>query len=199
MAETRTETKKSASGLPEPSSALASSAEDKPAVASPVGEGGPPIYMRALLGFAGLTLLVGFGFPWIRIPERPGEAEGEVIAAHWANGIDLLSEGNLGGTPALILLVVPILGVLLSAAAFMGFRWSGHGAIGVASSLLLYGLWVVLRLFVEHTGLGLWITVGGTFVTLLLGVIALMLGRARSQRAPAKAAPDATAAAPAKK
>lgn len=193
MAETKTEPKSTDAKLPSPKSELApvAPAERKPG--KPSSEAGPPIYMRALLGFAGLSLLVGFGLDWIRIPERvDGE---ETIAAHWVNGIGLLGESSLGGMPAAVLLVVPLLGVLLSASAFMGFRWAGHLAVGIATSLFLYGLWIVLRLFVEGTGLGLWITVGGAFVTLLLGVIALMLGRARSQSAPAKAAPVADTAA----
>lgn len=186
VAETKTEPKTTGGKLPEPKDELARSGEGSDGekrTEKGSGEAGPPIYMRALLGFAGLSLLVGFGLDWIRIPERVVEGE-ETVAAHWASGIALLSEANLGGMPAAVLLVVPILGVLLSAAAFMGFRWAGHLAVGIASSLLLYGLWVVLRLFVEHTGLGLWVTVGGTFITLLLGVIALMLGRARGQKAP---------------
>jgi hypothetical protein len=155
----------------------------------------PPMLMRALIGTSGLTLLVGFFLPWIRIPERPpAEEGGEVIAAHMVNGLQLISEGNIGGAPPAFLLLVPILGALLSAAAFMGFRWAGHVAIGIASLLLLFGLWVMLTLFVQHTDLGLWITVGSTFISLLLGVITLLWRRDRG----AKAAPKPAAPAPAK-
>ncbi len=134
--------------------------------------GGPPLALRALVGFSGLSLLVGFFLPWFRV---------EADAEH-ASGLTLMLSDSVGGTPAMLLVAVPILGVLISAAAFMGFRWTAHGAIGVASLLLAYGLWVLLRLFVEHTALGLWIVVGGAFITLLLGVVTLMWSRERAPK-----------------
>lgn len=203
MAETKTEAKSEAR-KPGPASAdakadLALAEGGKAGEAgvrpSPASDGGPNMLMRALMGFSGLSLLVGFFLPWVRIPERPGDGEGAAaIAAHMASGLDLLSEAGIGGAPAALLLVVPILGTLLSAAAFMGFRWAGHVAIGVAASLLLFGLWVVLRLFVEHTDLGLWVTVGGTFITLLLGVITILWTRDRKGKAAAPRNPPPDAA-----
>jgi hypothetical protein len=143
--------------------------------------GGPPLGLRALVGFSGLSLLVGFFLPWFRV---------EADATEYASGLTLMMGDNVGGTPAMLLIAVPILGVLTSAAAFMGFRWTAHGAIGVAALLLAYGLWVLLRLFVEHTALGLWVVVGGAFITLLLGVVTLMWSRERSPKV-AKTEPSA--------
>jgi hypothetical protein len=145
-----------------------------PATPAPTGAalaftGGPPMGFRALVGFSGLSLLVGFFLPWFR-----AAAEGE-----HQSGLTMMLGDDVGGTPAMLLVAVPILGVLLSAAAFMGFRWTAHSAIGVASLLLAYGLWVLLRLFVEHTALGLWVVVGGAFITLLLGVVTLLYTRDR--------------------
>lgn len=135
--------------------------------------GGPPLALRALVGFSGLSLLIGFFLPWFRVD---ADAEG------YASGLTLMMGDHVGGTPAMLLVAVPILGVLISAAAFMGFRWTAHGAIGVAALLLAYGLWVLLRLFVEHTALGLWVVVGGAFITLLLGVVTLMWSRERAPK-----------------
>jgi hypothetical protein len=145
--------------------------------------GGPPLPLRALLGFAGLALLVGFFLPWFR-----AAAEGE-----HESGMTMMLGAPVAGTPAIALVAVPVLGALLSAAAFMGLRWTAHVAIGVAASLLGFGLWVLVRLFVEHTAIGLWLAVGGAFVILLLGVVSLILAR---DRAPKK--DEAAASAPEK-
>lgn len=134
--------------------------------------GGPPMGLRALVGFSGLSLLVGFFLPWFR-----AEAEGE-----HDSGMTMMLGEAIGGTPAIVLVAVPILGVLLSALAFMGFRWTAHAAIGVAAALLAFGLWILLQLFVEHTALGLWVVVGGTFITLLLGVSTLLYSRDRATK-----------------
>jgi hypothetical protein len=141
--------------------------------------GGPPLGLRALVGFSGLSLLVGFFLPWFRL---------DATADEYASGLTLMTGESVGGTPPMLLVAVPILGVLISAAAFMGFRWTAHGAIGVAALLMAYGLWVLLRLFVEHTALGLWVVVGGAFITLLLGVVTLMWSRERAPKV-AKAEP----------
>lgn len=134
--------------------------------------GGPPMGLRALVGFSGLSLLVGFFLPWFR-----AAAEGE-----HDSGMTMMLGEPMGGTPAIILVAVPILGVLLSALAFMGFRWTAHAAIAVASLLLAFGLWILLQLFVEHTALGLWVVVGGTFITLLLGISTLLYSRDRATK-----------------
>ena len=134
--------------------------------------GGPPMGLRALVGFAGLSLLVGFFLPWFR-----AAAEGE-----HDSGMTMMLGEPMGSTPAIVLVAVPILGVLLSALAFMGFRWTAHAAIGVSAALLAFGLWILLQLFVEHTALGLWVVVGGTFITLLLGISTLLYSRDRATK-----------------
>jgi hypothetical protein len=47
----------------------------------------------------------------------------------------------------------------------------------VAVALVGYSLYVLLQMFVQHTAMGLWVVSGGTFITLLLGVITWMLMR----------------------
>jgi hypothetical protein len=133
----------------------------------------PHIVMRALLGFAGLSLLVGFFLPWVRIP---GALDGST-EARFQNGLDLLQAHDVQGTSSWIVLVVPILGALLSAASFMGFRYAAQTAIVVSVSMLAYGLYVLASMFMQFTAYGLWTVAGGTFIILLLGIAAYVLGR----------------------
>lgn len=134
----------------------------------------PHIVMRALLGFSGLSLLVGFFLPWVRYPATTGE---HATPEHFQNGLDLMLADDIQGTASMAILLVPILGALLSAASFMGFRYAAQTAIGVAVGMLAYGLYVLGSMFVQFTGYGLWTVAGGTFVILLLGVITYMLAK----------------------
>ena len=133
------------------------------------------IALRVLIGFGGLALLVGFFLPWLNV-SVPG-AEGAPATLQAQSGLTLATSGDLVGTPAPLLFLVPALGVALTATAFMGFKWSAQVAVGVAVSLIGYSLYVLLQMFVQHTALGLWIVSGSVFLILLLGVVAWMTGR----------------------
>lgn len=138
----------------------------------------PHIVMRALLGFAGLSLLVGFFLPWVRYPAVEATDTQAAVPEHFQSGLDLLTTWpDIQGTAPIAVLLVPILGALLSAASFMGFRYAGHTAMAVAVGMLGYGLYVLGSMFIQFTGYGLWTIAGGTFVILLLGVATYMLGR----------------------
>ena len=138
----------------------------------------PHIVMRALLGFSGLSLLVGFFLPWVRYPATEAVGDTAAVPEHFQNGLDLLTTWeSVEGTPPVAILIVPILGALLSAASFMGFRYAGQTAIAVAVGMLAYGLYVLGSMFVQFTGYGLWTVAVGTFVILLLGVATYVMGR----------------------
>jgi hypothetical protein len=145
------------------------------------------IGLRVVIGFAGLSLLVGFFLPWLN---RASTAEGAAPGAMEAvTGLSLATSGELAGSPSMLLFLIPTLGIALSATAFMGFKYSGQVAVGIAVALIGYSLYVLLQMFVQHTALGLWVVSGGTFVILLLGVIAWMTGR---DRKPVAAIPSDT-------
>jgi hypothetical protein len=133
----------------------------------------PHVVMRALLGFSGLSLLVGFFLPWVRVPAAEDGSTSEVLET----GFNLVFQNNVQGTPSVLVMLVPILGALLSAASFMGFRYAAQTAITVSMSMLLYGLYVLFSMFVHLTAYGLWTVAGGTFVILLLGIATYVLGR----------------------
>jgi hypothetical protein len=143
------------------------------------------IALRVLIGFGGLALLVGFFLPWLQVAGE-GEALGTLQAQ---SGLTLAMRADLVGTPAPLLFLVPALGIVITAVSFMGFKWSGQVAVGVALGLIGYSLYVLLQMFVQHTALGLWIVSGSVFLILLLGVIAWMTGREHRKT-------DATAAHP---
>lgn len=159
---------------------------------APVARPSPlQIGLRVLIGFAGLSLLVGFFLPWWNVPH--GTGEGATIEA--MTGLSLATSGDLAGSPSMLLFLIPALGIALSATAFMGFKWSGHVAVGVSVALIGYALYVLLQMFVQRTALGLWIVAGGTFVILLLGVIAWLTGREPKKGASATE-PEPESAAP---
>lgn len=147
----------------------------------------PHIVMRALLGFAGLSLLVGFFMPWLHHPAS------ETTPAIDETGFNLAWESSIQGTPSWVVWLVPVLGAALSAASFMGFRYAAQAAIGVSVAMLAYALWVLGSMFVQSTAFGLWTVAGGTFVILLLGVTTYMLGRRGESGEPAPAPKKAAA------
>lgn len=126
------------------------------------------ITFRVLIGATGLAMLVGFFFPWIT---RQLEQQGETAIL---SGLALLQQETLAGTPPLALVLVPLLGTALAAVAFTGFRYTPHAAISVAIVLFGYAAYILFQLFTQFTGVGLWVTTGAAFLSLLLG--AGMLG-----------------------
>lgn len=175
MAEPLTSTKKPSTPDPggDPGGASLATA---PATAG-AGKAQSPLQtaLRVLIGFGGLALLVGFFLPWLNV-SVPG-ADGAPATLQAQSGLTLATSGDLVGTPSPLLFLVPALGVALTATAFMGFKWSGQLAVGIAVSLIGYALYVLLQMFVQHTALGLWIVSGSVFLILLLGVVAWMAGR----------------------
>ncbi|MFO0712912.1 MAG: hypothetical protein U0353_23865 [Sandaracinus sp.] len=152
-----------------------------------------PIAFRALIGVTGLAMLVGFFFPWV---QRQLEEGDETVLL---SGLSLLQQESLAGTPSIAVIVVPVLGTALAAIAFTGFRYTAYVAIGVSVLLFGYAAYVLFQLFVQHTGLGLWITTGAAFLSLLLGAGTLFWMRRAAEKAKAgKHEPAADDARPAK-
>ena len=144
-------------------------------------EGEVPIAFRALIGATGVALLVSFFFPWVR-RELEGD-EGAVVLS----GLSLLQQPDLAGTPSIAVILVPVVGTALAAIAFTGFRYTAY--VSIAASVLLFGYaaYVFFQLFVQHTGLGLWIATGAAFLALLLGAGAqLWMRRVADQARAAK-------------
>lgn len=138
-----------------------------------------PIVFRVLIGATGLAMLVGFFFPWIRRQLEEGD---ETVLL---SGLSLLQQDSLAGTPSIAVIVVPVLGTALAAIAFTGFRYTAYVSIGVAVMLFGYAAYVLFQLFVQHTGMGLWITTVAAFLSLLFGAGTLAWTRRVAEKAKA--------------
>jgi hypothetical protein len=138
-----------------------------------------PIALRGAIGATGLAMLVGFFLPWVR--RQLVEGDETVLLS----GLSLVQQESLAGTPPTAIIVVPLLGTMLAALAFTGFRFTAYVAIGVSVLLFGYAAYVFFQLFVQHTGLGLWITTGAAFLSLLLGAGTLFWMRRTAEKAKA--------------
>lgn len=138
-----------------------------------------PIAFRAAIGATGVAMLVGFFLPWVRRQLEEGD---ETVLL---SGLSLVQQESLAGTPPIAIIVVPLLGTALAAIAFTGFRFTAYVAIGVSVLLFGYAAYVFFQLFVQHTGLGLWITTGAAFLSLLLGAGTLFWMRRAAEKAKA--------------
>ncbi len=138
-----------------------------------------PIAFRVLIGATGLAMLVGFFLPWVRRQLEEGD---ETVLL---SGLSLLQQDSLAGTPSIAVIVVPVLGTALAAIAFTGFRYTAYVAIGVSVLLFGYAAYVLFQLFVAHTGMGLWITTGAAFLSLLFGAGTLLWTRRVAEKAKA--------------
>jgi hypothetical protein len=120
-------------------------------------------------------LVIGFFLPWIQLPDDNH------------SGLSLVFDDNrnvremVGDTQRWVLLVIPVLGIGLTAVGFMGFRWAGPVAVSIGLTLLAYGVVTVVMLFFQHTAVGLWFVVGGAFLSLSAGMVGWL--RARSAKA----------------
>ncbi len=129
--------------------------------------GAPHMVIRIVLGLAGLVLVVGFFLPWVQFADDSRISGLDLVVAN-----DHRIQQTVGETLRWTLLAIPTLGVVLTAVGFLGFRWSGPVGAIVGLTLFGYGAVVVVVVFFQSTGLGLWLIVGGAFVALLSGVIA---------------------------
>lgn len=141
---------------------------------TPVRTRGSSWLARGLLGFSGLTLLIGFFLPWIKL--------GRVMSL---SGFSLLVSGGdssqvFSGPPRALLFLVPLAALALVACAYLGPRISTWVALVASFTLLAYGAFTLLWLFVDTTGLGMWLVVLAALLTFAVSLVSV--GRQRSAR-----------------
>lgn len=149
----------------------------KPKAAEGPKPGTPHIVLRIVLGAAGLLLLIGFFFPWLRL-------EGPDDQANLVTGLDVVMAGDpviraLVGQDAqrYVLLAIPLFGIALTAVGFLGVRFSGHIASVLGILIVGYGMVMVVIFFFQKTGFGLWMILGGAFIAILAGLITFIRAR----------------------
>jgi hypothetical protein len=131
---------------------------------------------RALFGLAGALLLVGFFLPWF--------LAGELLSM---SGLGLVFAGGevvgmLTGTSRVLLVFVPVQGAILLAGAIDDHGLTRWAAVGGSGLLLLFGLYLLVRLFISSTGIGMWIVVFAALLALSIGLVGVG-GRASAKAA----------------
>jgi hypothetical protein len=127
---------------------------------------------RGLFGLCGAFLLIGFFLPWF--------AAGAVLSI---SGLGLVfASGDMvsmvSGTNRFMLIAVPVLGVLLLGGSILGHRVTRWLAVGGSGVLLLFGFFLLVRMFISTTGLGMWLVIVAALLALSIGLVSL--GRFRT-------------------
>lgn len=122
---------------------------------------------RVALGLSGLGLFVGFFLPWVRF--------GKMVSA---SGFGLMvSQGEivqvLSGPARTLLLAVPVLGAMLLFGAATGHAASLWVALFAGVLVIGYGLFMLVTLFLQTTGLGLWVVVACAFLSLIMALLGM--------------------------
>jgi hypothetical protein len=123
--------------------------------------------MRVLLGGCGVALVGGFFMRWLTL--------GDMVSV---SGFTLIvTEGEmvslLSGSHRFLLFAVPVFGILLVVAGVFGHRFGLWVALVTGVTVLGFGAFTLIRLFVESTGAGLWIVVGASLLALALSLIGI--------------------------
>ena len=146
--------------------------------ATPALTDGPHVALRIALGSAGVLLLVGFFLPWLRLTGVDPLSGLELVIADEEAVVTAI-----GATQRWLLILVPLLGVGLTAVGFLGLRFSGQVGFGVGLAIIGYGAFTVIALFVQTTAIGLWLVLGGAFLALNAGLFAWVKAKADRPRA----------------
>jgi hypothetical protein len=131
-----------------------------------------PLVLRIVLGTAGLCLVVGFFFPWIKIGDLAN-----------ISGLDLAISDNIvirqaiGASTRWVLLAVPVLGLALTAIGYLGFKWSGLVGVIVGVLVVGYGIFILAYLFFQLTAPGLWIVLVGALAAFFTGLVTVLRAR----------------------
>lgn len=119
-----------------------------------MGRGG-----RLAAGLAGAALLIGFLLPWLDV--------GGLFGATKASGLDMALEAKGVSVLRVVLVVVPVSGATLVAAALKGGVLAARVSLVVGLALLGFGIYQVGKSFLAVTGLGLWLVIGATLVAIV--------------------------------
>jgi hypothetical protein len=125
------------------------------------------LVMRVMLGACGVALIAGFFMRWLTL--------GDMVSV---SGFSLIvTEGEmvslLSGAHRVLLFAVPVFGILLVVAGAIGHRFGLWVALITGVTVLGFGMYTVIRLFLESTGAGLWIVIGASLLALALSLIGI--------------------------
>lgn len=124
-------------------------------------------FARAMLVISGAGLIAGFFMPWAVL-----------AGGQQTSGFDLL----IGKAEVLslifqpsrpMMLLVPILGVMLVLGGISGHRAYLWVSLAAGLTILGYGFYTLVTVFLQATGVGMWIVVASAFLSLAIGLLAL--------------------------
>lgn len=72
-----------------------------------------------------------------------------------------------------MLFAVPVFGLLLVIGAAIGHRLTLWAALAIGLCVLGFGMYTVIRLFLQTTGFGMWLVVGSSLLALGLALIGI--------------------------
>jgi hypothetical protein len=131
-----------------------------------------PWLTRIVLGIAGTGLLFGFFLPWIRIGQMV-TLSGVALATTGGQAVSAMS-----GPYGLMIFAVPLSGAGLFYCAVRGHRaiaWIGLvGGFVIAS----VGFLTLVRVFLDSTGVGMWIVALSSLLAIIVGLAQLRGPRA---------------------
>ena len=116
---------------------------------------------RVLAGLAGLALVIGFFLPW---------RQATTLDPVSVTGFDVITKGLMAAGTRLAVGAVPLCGLALLAAAYVGRRASQLLSLVAGLALLLVGTWQVLSYLALSIGVGLWVVAGASLVAMLAGI-----------------------------
>lgn len=146
--------------------------KDEDSLAPKPKHAAPHLVLRILLGTAGLLLVVGFFLPWLQLGDLTNISGMQLVVAD-----SVLVRQAINDTQRWILLVIPVLGLALTAVGFLGFRWSGIVGAIVGLLVIGYGVVTVVTIFFQTTAVGLWLILAGSFLALGVGLFAVIRAR----------------------
>jgi hypothetical protein len=144
-----------------------SNAPSSKALARAEDRGAGAMASRSLLAVAGMVLLIGFFMPWLQLGSMM-QLSGFTLWTASGEAVEVIS-----GPRRVLLFMVPLSGVALIAAAYVGHRVSVWTALVASALLLAYGGYTIVRLFLESTGLGMWMVVGAAMLAFAVALIGL--------------------------
>jgi len=117
---------------------------------------------RTWMGLAGAMMVVGFFLPWVDAGGMFG-----------VSGLDMVRAGWGWSFARIMLLLVPISGAVLVAAAATKSPHTKRISVGIGLGFLGYGVFKIVQAFFAFSGFGLWITIGAA----VLAIAVPLLGR----------------------
>ena len=135
-----------------------------PPSAPPVDDGPGAVDAALRRGVAlvsGVALIVGFFLPW-----RQATALDSVSVS----GLDIVLKGLMEPSTRYAVLAVPLLGITLLVAGYVGRRTALFVGLLAGLTLILVGAWQTLSYLAESIGTGLWVVAGASLLALIGGI-----------------------------